>query len=79
MGELAAEIAASFLSTELGIPQGETLENHAAYLGSWLAAMKDDPSYIFKASTQASKAADYLLAFVKKPEAEPEPATVEAE
>ena len=69
MGELAAEIAASFLSTELGIPQGETLENHAAYLGSWLKAMQDDPSYIFKASTQASKAADFLLAFVSKEEA----------
>ena len=69
MGELAAEIAASFLSTELGIPQSETLENHAAYLQSWLAAMKNDPAYIFKASTQASKVADYLLSFVKKEEA----------
>ena len=69
MGELAAEIAASFLSTELGIPQGETLENHAAYLGSWLAQMKDDPAYIFKASTQASRVANFLLAFVRKEEA----------
>jgi antirestriction protein ArdC len=69
MGELAAAIAASFLSTELGIPQGETLENHAAYLAAWLKQMKDDPSYVFKASTQASKVADYLLAFVRKEEA----------
>ena len=69
MGELAAEIAASFLSTELGIPQGETLENHAAYLGSWLKQMKNDPSYVFKASTQASRVADFLLAFVRKEEA----------
>ena len=30
--------------------------------------MKADPSYIFKASTQASKATDYLLSFVRKPE-----------
>jgi antirestriction protein ArdC len=69
MGELAAEIAASFLSTELGIPQGETLENHAAYLQSWLKNMRDDPAYVFKASTQASKVADFLLAFVRKQEA----------
>jgi antirestriction protein ArdC len=69
MGELAAEIAASFLSTELNVPQGEALENHAAYLQSWLSEMKNDPGYIFKASTQASKAADYLLAFVRKEEA----------
>ena len=68
MGELAAEIAASFLSTELGIPQGETLENHAAYLQSWLKEMKNDPGYIFKASSQASKVADYLLSFVRKEE-----------
>jgi antirestriction protein ArdC len=69
MGELAAEIAASYLSTELGIPQNEALENHAAYLQSWLKEMRDDPSYIFKASTQASRAADYLLSFVRKEEA----------
>ena len=68
MGELAAEIAASYLSTELGVPQGESLENHAAYLEAWLTAMKDDPSYIFKASTQASKVADYLLSFVRQEE-----------
>jgi len=68
MGELAAEIAASFLSTELGIPQGETLENHTAYLQSWLKEMKDDPGYIFKASTQASKVADFLMSFVRKEE-----------
>ena len=68
MGELAAEVAASYLSTELGIPQGETLDNHAAYLQSWLKEMRNDPAYIFKASTQASRAADYLLAFARKEE-----------
>jgi len=52
MGELVAEMASSFLATELGVPQGETLENHAAYLKSWLKDMKDDPAYIFRASTQ---------------------------
>jgi len=61
--ELVAEMSASFLSTELGVPQGESLENHAAYIKSWLAAMNDDPSFIFKASTQASKVADFLLSF----------------
>ncbi len=68
MGELAAEIAASFLSTELGIPQGESLENHAAYLSAWLKQMKDDLAYIFKASNQASKVADFLMEFVRKEE-----------
>ena len=65
MGESAAEIAASTLRRS-GVPQGEDLENHAAYLQSWLKEMRNDPAYIFKASTQASKAADYLLALARK-------------
>jgi antirestriction protein ArdC len=69
LGELAAEIASCYVATELGVPQGEGLGNHAAYLRSWLDAMKGDRNYIFKAAKQASKATDYLLAFVKKPEA----------
>jgi|LSQX01.2.fsa_nt_gb antirestriction protein ArdC len=71
MSELVAEIAASYLSTELGVPQGESLENHAAYLKSWLKEMKADPSFIFKASTQASKIADYLLSFVDQEAEQP--------
>lgn len=62
--ELVAEMASCFLATELGVPQGEGLENHAAYLKSWLRSMKDDASFIFKASTAASKTADFLLSFV---------------
>jgi antirestriction protein ArdC len=36
---------------------------HADYLGSWLAVLRQDNRAIFKAASQASKAADYLLAF----------------
>ncbi len=68
MGELIAEMASCFLATELGIPQGETLENHAAYIGSWLEAMHDDVNFIFKASRQASKVCDFLLSFVRQAE-----------
>jgi antirestriction protein ArdC len=35
--------------------------------------MKNDPSYIFKASKQASKVCDFLLSFVKQPETQPNP------
>lgn len=77
MGELVAEMASSFLSTELGVPQGESLENHAAYVRSWLKEMKDDPSFIFKASTQASKVADYLLGFVQQDAENPAPVLVQ--
>ena len=36
MGELIAEIASCYLAAELNIPNGEPLDNHAAYLKSWL-------------------------------------------
>jgi antirestriction protein ArdC len=76
MNELVPEIASSFLATELGVPQGESLDNHASYLKHWLDAMKGDASFIFRASTQASKVADFLLGFVAAEEPTTEPAIV---
>ena len=70
LGELAAEIGSCYVSAELGIPQGEGLGNHAAYLKNWLEALKNDRNFIFKASKQASKVTDFLLGLVKKPEPE---------
>jgi antirestriction protein ArdC len=77
-GELIAEMASCFLATELGIPNTEPIENHAAYLKNWLQAMKDDSNYIFKASRQASKVCDYLLSFVQQNETESAPELVAA-
>ncbi len=68
MGELVAEIASCYVSAELGIPQGEGLGNHAAYLQNWLDALRNDRNYVFKAAKQASKVTDFLLGFVKKAE-----------
>jgi len=79
MGELVAEIGACYLGRELGVPASDNLGNHVAYLGHWLRAMKSDPRFIFTASAQAGRAADYLLAFSRpeKHEAnEPEAALV---
>jgi len=70
LGELIAEIGSCFLATELGIPIAETLPNHASYLQNWLRAMKSDHRFIFQASTQASRAADYIMSFSRQPEAE---------
>jgi len=36
---------------------------HADYLGSWLAVLRDDNRAIFRAASQASKAAEFLLQF----------------
>jgi len=68
LGEMVAEIASCYVSAELGIPMGEDLGNHAAYLRSWLDGLKGDRNFIFKAAKQASKVTDFLLGFVKKPD-----------
>jgi antirestriction protein ArdC len=58
--ELCAELASAFLCAALGIVP---TVRHADYLASWLAVLREDSRAIFKAASQASKAADYLLAF----------------
>ena len=72
MCELVAEMAACFVASEIGVPHGEGLENHASYLKSWLEGMKGDHSFIFKAAKLANRTCDFLLAFARKPEPEPE-------
>jgi antirestriction protein ArdC len=70
MGELIAEMGACFLATELGIPNAETSVNHQSYIASWLKALQSDHRFVFQASSQASKAADYVLAFSRVVEPE---------
>ncbi|GAA4444210.1 ArdC family protein [Novipirellula rosea] len=72
-GELVAEMGSCFLMGELGLPTTDNLENHAAYLKSWLSAMAEDSKFIFKASAQASKASDFLLSFSRTTEDKAEP------
>ena len=57
--ELIAEIGSAYLCNHVGI---HTELQHAAYLESWLQALKADKRLIFTAASQAQKAADYLLA-----------------
>jgi len=61
--ELRAELASTFLSADLDIPMNT--QNHAAYIGSWLKALKEDKSEIFKAANDASKIAHYLENYVR--------------
>jgi len=71
LGELRAEIAASFLLAELGVPQSDDLTNHQAYVAEWLKALQSDSRCIFQTSTSASKAADFILSFSHPTEVEP--------
>jgi len=44
-----------------GIKLGEDhVQQHSAYLASWLQALKDDKSAIFKAAAAAQRTCDYL-------------------
>lgn len=56
--ELVAELGAAMICAELGIT-GEL--QHESYIESWLGALRNDKSYIFKAATLASQAHRYLM------------------
>jgi antirestriction protein ArdC len=68
--ELVAELASLYLSAETGLPHDPA--QHAAYLGSWLKALKQDKNEIFRAASQASAATDYVLG-KKRAVEQPEP------
>lgn len=72
LGELRAELGAAYLMASVGIPQvgADLTANTASYLQSWINALKEDHSVIFKISSAASKAADYVLSFSQKVESE---------
>jgi antirestriction protein ArdC len=55
--ELIAELGAAFLCAEFGF-DGDL--RHAGYIGHWIELLKADKRAFFTASSQASKAADYL-------------------
>jgi antirestriction protein ArdC len=57
--ELVAELTAAFLCCRCGLTQ-EPRADHAQYLASWLRVLKNDKRAIFRASSLAAAAADYL-------------------
>ena len=57
--ELRAELASVFLAAERGIPHNP--EQHAAYIASWISALREDKNEIFRAAKDAHRAADFLL------------------
>lgn len=63
--ELVAELGAAFLCVSLGITP-EPREDHAAYIGHWLKALKEDKRAIFSAAAHAQRAVDYLQALQPK-------------
>jgi antirestriction protein ArdC/phage/plasmid primase-like uncharacterized protein len=66
--ELRAEIASMLLSGELGI--GHDPGQHVAYVNSWIKALQEDPTEIFRAAADAEKIQDYVLALSQQQEIE---------
>jgi len=61
--ELRAEIAGFMLGMEIGV--GHDPGQHAAYVQSWIKALKDDPREIFRASADAEKIYFFVKQFDK--------------
>lgn len=69
--ELVAEMTAAFVCASLGIAP---TVRHTDYLANWLEVLKEDNRAVFRAASQASKAADFILAFDTAPAVESEAA-----
>lgn len=59
--ELIAEIGAAALLNYAGLETKKSLRNNAAYIGSWMNALKNDKRMIIQASGAASKAVDLII------------------
>ena len=57
--EITAELISAFCCASLGIVP---TVRHADYIGSWLECLREDNRAIVRTASQASKAADWLLA-----------------
>lgn len=74
--ELVAEWSACLLAAECGgggrpgaIRLGqEHVQQHAAYLSSWMEVLKEDKNAIFRAAAAAQRTCDYMIERAAKPE-----------
>ena len=64
--ELRAEIASWMVCQDVGIPHDP--EHHAAYVDSWIKALKEDPYEIVRACRDAEGIKEYLLGIEVKKE-----------
>lgn len=66
--ELRAEIASLMLGERLEI--GHDPSHHAAYVGSWIKALQEDPREIFRAAADAEKIASYIMVLEQEKQVE---------
>lgn len=58
--ELRAEIASSFMSSEIGLLSDAGMDNHKAYIQSWIKIIEEQDNELFKAIADADKISEYL-------------------
>ncbi|WP_031293454.1 zincin-like metallopeptidase domain-containing protein [Sphingobium sp. HDIP04] len=55
-----AELSAALVGADVGLPTTH-LDDHAAYIGSWLSILRRDNRALLTAAARAEEAAGYLL------------------
>jgi len=81
--ELVAELGASILCHDLGIETNKSFRNTAAYIQSWIGALRNDKTLIVSAAGKADKAVNMIYGLNKAIERDindepaPEPVVVE--
>lgn len=69
--ELRAEISSIFTQNELGLKLKDNhIENHSAYIKSWIKVLKEDNNEIYKAASDSEKIAERLVGNFRKLEKE---------
>jgi antirestriction protein ArdC len=58
--ELCAELCAAYLCAQVGISNLQVETNHAAYIQSWMKALKNDKTLLLSAAQKAQRAADCI-------------------
>lgn len=59
--ELVAELCAVFTQANLNIKlEGEHFNNHSSYLESWIKVLENNPNELYRAASEAEKAADRI-------------------
>lgn len=61
--ELVAEIGAAALVNIAGLETESSFKNNAAYIQSWLKALKNDSKMIVSAASRAQKAVDLIMSY----------------
>ena len=60
--ELRAELSSLFIGSDFRLPVDEShLDDHSAYLASWVHVLQDDPNELFRAAADAEKISERLL------------------